>query len=140
MTMVIRPFKKEDEQAVIHLWQCCGLLAPQNDPQKDIERKLQVNPELFLIGKINGQVIASAMGGYEGHRGWINYLAVSSEHRRKGYAKQLVEAIEHLVKERGGPKINLMVRSGNLAVIQFYESLGYTVDEVVGLGKRLIHD
>lgn len=138
--MRIRPFKSTDQEAVIQLWKRCGLVAAHNDPQKDISRKLEVNPELFLVGELNGQLVASVMGGYEGHRGWLNYLAVSPEQRKQGYGKKMVEKVEQLVLQRGGPKINLQIRSSNTSVIRFYQSLGYTVDEVISLGKRLIKD
>ncbi len=138
--MRIRPFNSTDQEAVIQLWKRCGLVADHNDPQKDISRKLEVNPELFLVGELNGQLVASVMGGYEGHRGWLNYLAVSPEQRKQGYGKKMVEKVEQLVLQRGGPKINLQIRSSNTSVIRFYQSLGYTVDEVISLGKRLIKD
>lgn len=138
--MNIREFQKEDTKAVIQLWQECGLVAPQNDPRKDIVRKLGVNPELFLIGEVNGNIIASVMGGYEGHRGWLNYLAVHPAHRKNGYARVIVIAVEKLIYQKGAAKINLQVRSSNTAVIEFYSSLGYGVDEVIGMGKRLIQD
>lgn len=138
--MHIREFHKNDIEAIINLWQSCNLVAPHNDPRKDIERKLRVNPELFLVGEINGEIIATVMGGYEGHRGWLNYLAVSPEQRKRGYGKAIINAAEHLIRERGAPKINLQVRTSNTSVIRFYQSLGYGVDDVISLGKRLIKD
>ncbi|AQA17868.1 N-acetyltransferase [Halioglobus japonicus] len=138
--MDIRQFAEADEAAVIELWRDCGLLAPQNNPQRDIARKLQVGRELFLVGEIDGQIVASVMGGYEGHRGWVNYLAVSNEHRRKGYGVVLMRQIEALLLERGCPKLNLQVRRTNEAVLAFYHAMGYGEDEVVSLGKRLIPD
>jgi ribosomal protein S18 acetylase RimI-like enzyme len=80
------------------------------------------------------------MAGYEGHRGWINYLAVAPSHRRKGYAGRLMEEAEKRLKAAGCPKINLQVRETNLDVIQFYQSIGFATDRVVSLGKRLIKD
>ena len=74
LTMKIRPFKIDDESRVIALWQACDLLRPWNDPHKDIARKLSVRPDLFLVGTVEGRVIASVMAGYDGHRGWMNYL------------------------------------------------------------------
>lgn len=74
--MHIRPFIEQDRQAVIELWQDCGLVVPWNDPNKDIDRKLKVGADLFLVGEGDGRIIATLMGGYEGHRGWANYLAV----------------------------------------------------------------
>ena len=138
--MLIRPFNPSDEPAVIALWHACALTRVWNDPSIDIARKLAVNPELFLIGDEDGQIIASAMFGYEGHRGWVNYLAVSPSHQRKGYATQLMQRGEQLLRDAGCPKLNLQVRSTNASTLAFYESLGYKNDEVISLGKRLISD
>lgn len=122
------------------LWRQCDLLRPWNDPAKDIRRKLAVRPDLFMVGVVDGNVVASVMAGYEGHRGWLNYLAVAPEHRRRGYGRALVAEAERLLLEAGCPKINLQVRSANRAVIEFYRRLGYAVDEVVSMGKRLEPD
>jgi ribosomal protein S18 acetylase RimI-like enzyme len=138
--MQIRAFQPSDEATVIALWQACDLTRPWNDPYKDIARKLSVHPELFFVGTESDQIIASAMFGYEGHRGWVNYLAVSPAHQRKGHASALMHWGEEALKARGCPKINLQIRSGNSAVISFYNSLGYEQDQVVSLGKRLIPD
>jgi ribosomal protein S18 acetylase RimI-like enzyme len=138
--MRIRPFLLADEPAVVSLWQRCDLIRPWNDPAKDIRRKLAVRPDLFLIGELDGQIIASVMAGYEGHRGWLNYLAVSPEHQRRGYARAIVEEAERLLRRAGCPKINLQVRTTNQAVIEFYRRVGYCVDDVVSMGKRLEHD
>jgi ribosomal protein S18 acetylase RimI-like enzyme len=138
--MQIRAFQTADEAAVIALWQACDLTRPWNDPRKDIARKLQVGADLFVVGIEGGELIASAMFGYEGHRGWVNYLAVSPDHQRRGHASALMHWGEQALQSRGCPKINLQMRSGNAAVIAFYKSLGYGDDEVIGLGKRLISD
>jgi ribosomal protein S18 acetylase RimI-like enzyme len=138
--MDIRPFHASDEAAVIALWQACELTRPWNDPHKDIARKLSVQPELFVVGMEGSEIIASAMFGFEGHRGWVNYLAVSPAHQRKGHASALMHWGEEALKARGCPKINLQIRSSNAPVIAFYQSLGYGADEVVSLGKRLIPD
>lgn len=138
--MNIRVFSSGDEVQLIALWRDCGLIVPQNNPVGDIKRKMAVNPELFLVGEYQGDIIASVMGGYEGHRGWINYLAVSPGHRQKGFGALIMAAVEERIREKGCPKINLQVRSSNEAVIRFYESLGYGLDAVVGMGKRLEGD
>ena len=139
--MDIRVFAPADTEAVVQLWNDCGLTRPWNDPHKDIARKLSVSPELFLIGT-NGQglLMATVMVGYDGHRGWINYLAVHPSHQRQGHASQLMQQAEQLLTERGCPKLNLQVRAGNEVVIALYESLGYTDDKTVSMGKRLIAD
>lgn len=136
----IRPYQESDRPAVVELWKVTGLTKPHNDPHKDIDRKLTVNPELFLVGEVDGTLVATAMAGYEGHRGWVNYLAVQPGFQGNGYGRQLMERVETLLKDRGCPKVNLQVRSTNADVIAFYQSLGYGVDESVSLGKRLIPD
>lgn len=138
--MKIRVFSPGDTDAVVALWERCGLTRPWNDPRKDIERKLEVQPELFLVACEGGRVVGSVMGGYEGHRGWVNYLAVDPGCRRRGVARALMERIEAELLSRGCPKLNLQVRSTNPEALGFYRALGYKVDEVVSLGKRLIAD
>lgn len=136
----IRAFERAETEAVIALWHRVGLTRPWNDPQKDIERKLQVGPELFLVGCVEGRLVATAMGGYEGHRGWVNYLAVDEAWRGHGFARQLMTYLEARLIEAGCPKINLLVRSDNAAAVAFYEAIGYLPDAAVPLGKRLIPD
>ena len=137
---VIRKYHIDDEKDVIDLWSECGLIAPQNNPKLDIERKLRVNPEWFLVGELEGKIIATCMAGYEGHRGWINYLAVAPQYRRKGYATQIMQEAERILRKAGCPKINLQIRITNTSVIEFYKAIGYDFDNVVSMGKRLEHD
>ena len=137
--MQIRPFRLEDEAAVVSLWRNCDLVRPWNDPRKDIYRKLRVRPDLFMVGVLGGQIVATTMAGYEGHRGWLNYVAVAPEHQRLGLGRAIVTEAERLLREAGCPKINLQVRTTNDRAIEFYRRLGYAVDEVVSMGKRLEH-
>ena len=138
--MEIRSFLAADEEAVVALWRQCDLVRSWNDPRKDIQRKLAVRPDLFLVGVVDGQIVASVMAGYEGHRGWLNYLAVAPGYRRQGLARAIVAEAERRLREAGCPKINLQIRSSNLGVIDAYRRLGYSVDDVVSMGKRLEHD
>ncbi len=138
-TLHIRPYQLADEPAVIALWRECDLLR-WSDPKKDIARKLEVNPEWFLVGELRGQVIGTCMVGYEGHRGWINLLAVASAHQRGGHGRALVAEAERILRAAGCPKLNLQVRTTNAAVIGFYRRLGFQVDDVVSLGRRLRPD
>jgi len=138
--LVIRAYRPQDEAAVVQLWLQCNLVIPQNNPRRDIQRKLQVNPEWFLVGIMGGHIVATCMAGYEGHRGWINYLAVSPHHRRQGIGRKFMEEAERLLSSAGCPKINLQVRETNREVIKFYERIGYTRDLVVAMGKRLERD
>lgn len=135
--MHIRPYRPQDREAVVALWERCGLVVSHNDPRRDIERKSRVNPEWFLVGILDGTLVASCMAGYEGHRGWINYLAVSPDCRRQGIATQLMRQAEKVLAEAGCPKINLQVRETNQSVVAFYERLGYANDQVVSMGKLL---
>ena len=92
------------------------------------------------MGLVGGQVVATVMAGYEGHRGWLNYLAVAPEFQRRGLARQIVAEAERVLRKACCPKINLQIRTSNQAVIEFYRHLGYSVDDVVSMGKRLEHD
>lgn len=137
---MIRPYAPRDERAVIRLWVRCDLVVPWNNPRQDIERKLRVNPDLFLVGEIRGNLVATCMAGYEGHRGWINYLATDPDYRRQGIAARMMEAAEEKLIAMGCPKINLQVRAGNKDAVAFYEAVGYELDDIVNMGKRLIED
>jgi ribosomal protein S18 acetylase RimI-like enzyme len=136
----IRSFRDADEPAVVRLWERCGLLRPWNDPSKDIARKMRVQPELFLVGTIDDAVVASVMAGYDGHRGWINYLAVDPTRRRQGLGAALMAEAEHRLRRLGCAKINLQIRRDNPDVIAFYQGLGFKEDAVLSLGKRLAPD
>ena len=138
--MEIRCYRPDDEQAVIRLWERCGLIRPWNDPRKDIERKLSEQPELFLVGQHGDEVIATAMAGFDVHRGGVYYLAVAPEQRGKSHGRQLMQAVERLLLARGCPKLNLQVRASNQDVLAFYRKLGYVQDDVVSLGRRLVED
>ena len=138
--MKVRSFQAADEPAILDLWTRCGLVVAWNNPAKDIERKLAVGADLFLVGEQNGEVMATLMGGYEGHRGWANYLAVDPRQQGRGYARQLMSELEARLLTRGCPKLNLQVRDTNIDVIEFYQALGYKIDAAVSLGKRLIPD
>ena len=138
--MTIRPFEPSDEPAVIDLWRRCELLRPQNDPHKDIQRKLAAQPNLFLVAEIDSTIVGTVMAGYDGHRGWINYLATSPAHRRRGIARALMQRAEQLLSAAGCPKINLQVRATNHEVVDFYRAIGFHVDDVLSLGKRLESD
>jgi ribosomal protein S18 acetylase RimI-like enzyme len=149
MTLPVRVYTPADQDGVIALWQRCGLTRPWNDPAKDIARKLTVQPELFGVvqapegqGRASdpGQIIGSVMAGYEGHRGWVNYLAVDPAWQRHGLGRQLMAWAEAGLRALGCPKINLQIRLGNEAAVAFYQRIGFLGDEVVCMGKRLEAD
>ena len=138
--MIIRPFENDERQTVIKLWRRCGLVVAWNDPEADIDRKLRVDPELFVVGIAGSRLVATAMGGYDGHRGSLYYLAVDAQHQGRGYGRKIAYFLADLLEQRGCPKLNIMVRSSNTRMIDFYHRLGFKTDEVVCLGKRLIED
>ena len=145
MQHVLRAFTPADTDAVIALWESCGLVRPWNDPRRDIARKLTVQPELFLVAEpmdpeAERTVVGAGMAGFDGHRGWVNYLAVRPDLQGSGLGRAFMAEFERLLTELGCPKLNLQVRAGNEQVLGFYESLGYAPDHTVSLGKRLIPD
>lgn len=137
MELEIRRYQNADETVVIQLWRDCCLVVPHNDPQRDIALKMQMQPDLFLVGVLEAQIVASLMAGYDGHRGWLNYLAVAPDYQRQGIGRQMVQAATAKLAALGCPKINLQIRTSNLEVVAFYQSLGFTLDDVVSMGRRL---
>ena len=137
----IRPFKSADQVAVIDLWKICKLIRPWNSPEKDIQRKLDVQSDLFLVLEINKNIFGSVMAAYDGHRGVVNYLAVHPSYQKKGFGKLIMEYVEAELIRRGCPKINLLVRSDNHIVSDFYNKLLYQEqNDIKVFGKRLIPD
>ena len=139
-SLLIRPFKESDEEALVSLWNICKLTVPWNNPYKDISRKLKVQAELFLVGYLEDQLIASIMAGYDGHRGWINYFAVHPDFQARGYGKQIMDNVENRLRELGCPKINLQIREGNDKVLSYYQKLGFVEEKRINMGKRLEDD
>ena len=138
--MSVTEYSPEYENEVIELWRKCDLTRPWNNPKLDIERKLKVDAELFLVGLIDDKVVATVMGGYEGHRGWVNYLAVDPEYQRQGLGRQIMEAIEDRLLEKSCPKINIQIRGDNTEAVRFYDRIGYKTEDIVSMGKRLVED
>jgi len=136
----IRPFADADEPAVIALWERAGLTRPWNDPAKDVARKRRVQGELFLVAVEQDAIVGTVMAGYDGHRAWVNYLAVAESHRRQGIGRALMVAAEAGVRALGCPKLAVQVRTDNPQALAFYERLGFARDDVVSLGKRLERD
>lgn len=150
MSFHIRPFAEADTEAVVALWEEAGLTRPWNDPRLDIARKMAVQPQGFLVAVSHPEratatgapdvVIGSIMSGYDGHRGWLYYVATAHSHRRQGVGRALVSAAEEVLAGLGCPKVQLMVREGNEQVLEFYGALGYERFSVSQTGKRLVVD
>ena len=138
--LTIRTYQKSDEEQIINLWFKCGLVKSWNNPKQEIQRKLDEDPSLLLVGEIEGKVVCSCMAGYDGHRGWIYYLAVKPDYQKHGIALKVLGEAEKKLLEKGCPKIDLMVRKSNKNVISFYYKAGYKDDPIVVLIKRLYED
>ncbi len=133
-------YQEDWQEAVMDLWQECQLTRPWNDPVIDIVRKQSDQLGKFVL-LINGKdLVASMMIGYDGHRGSVNYLAVLPKYQNQGVGRKMMAYCEEYLSQLGCPKINICVRDSNIKVLEFYKVLGYEVDPVVILGKRLIAD
>jgi ribosomal protein S18 acetylase RimI-like enzyme len=136
-------FAESDRRGLVELWQRCELTRPWNDPDRDIDRKVAHGGGLFVA--VGGPpeaatVVGSVMAGYDGHRGWINYLAVDPAWRRSGLASRLMVVAEGYLRALGAPKVNLQIRIENRDAMDFYLAIGFDTDAVVSMGKRLVDD
>jgi ribosomal protein S18 acetylase RimI-like enzyme len=137
MSFEIISYDPKYQEDIIDLWKKCNLIVPQNDPTEDIQKKLDFQPDLFLSALLDGQLIGSVMVGYEGHRGWLNYLAVLPEYQKRGYGKRLVKKAVEELRKLDCLKVNVQVRKNNPSAIGFHKHLGFKDDNVVTLGLRL---
>jgi ribosomal protein S18 acetylase RimI-like enzyme len=138
LSVHITQYESQFQNAVVDLWTKCGLIVPWNNPVEDIQRKLEFQPELFFIALCKGAVIGSVMVGYEGHRGWINYLAVVPRFQKRGYGKQLMTKAISELQKLGCGKVNLQVRTNNSLIIEFYQHLGFQIEDRINMGLRLV--
>jgi hypothetical protein len=126
-----------DVEAIVALWERCELTRPWNDPRADIALAQRTPTSTVLVGKVGAQIVATAMVGCEGHRGWVYYVAVEPSLRTEGHGRRIMDAAEARVRAFGAPKIQLMVRTDNSAASAFYRSIGYLKEETAVWGKRL---
>ena len=136
-TLAIASINDSDVAKVVALWQACGLTRPWNDPASDIALARKGANATVLIGRDDGAMVATVLVGHDGHRGWVYYLAVSPDHRHKGYGRIMMDAAERWLRERGIEKLQLLVRADNISVKDFYHSLGYTMQERIIYAKWL---
>lgn len=133
----IRPIEDGDVEAVVALWRTCGLTRPHNDPHKDISFARAGPASQVLVGLSPGGMRAAVMVGHDGHRGTVYYLSVDPEHQKHGYGREILRAAERWLGARGVWKLNLMVRADNTSVRDFYQRLGYQIEERMVLARRL---
>lgn len=133
-----REIEDRDVELVVRLWQDCGLTRPWNDPYKDISFAREGVHSTILVREKDGEIIASIMAGHDGHRGMLYYVAVHPSHQRRGLGKQAVHAAEAWLGKQGVWKVNLLVRTENEAVKDFYAALGYEVNPVLCMARRIV--
>ena len=134
----IRVYKATDYHAVVRLWnEVFPGGAERHKPENIIARKLEQQPELFFVAVSDETVIGTVLAGYDGVRGWVHRVAVHPDFRRKGLASKLMQRAEQGLKDAGCPKLNLQVRNSNIEVLEFYESLGFNVEDITSFGKVL---
>jgi ribosomal protein S18 acetylase RimI-like enzyme len=137
--LTIRSYAPADLENVVALWQACELTRPWNDPASDIEFCLRSENSILMVGVAGDEpkIVATAMVGHDGHRGWIYYVAVDPKHQGKGAGREIMAHAEEWLAEKGVPKAMLMIRETNRQVIGFYERLGYTVEERIVMARWL---
>lgn len=135
--MTIEAAGEGDGAAVVALWRACGLTRPWNDPEADFALALKNQASTVLVAREGAMLAGSVMVGFDGHRGWVYYLAISPDHRRAGLGRALMAAAEAWLRTCGAPKIQLMVRGTNTDALGFYEALGLERQDVVTLGRFL---
>ena len=137
MPFAISDLRPDETEATIMLWEVCGLTRPWNDPRADIALALGTPSSTILAGRIEGKLVATAMAGSDGHRGWVYYLAVDPTAQRNGYGAAMMQAAADWLRKKGAPKLHVMIRSENLGVAAFYEKLGYEKSDTITMAKRL---
>ncbi|HXD66945.1 MAG TPA: GNAT family acetyltransferase [Solirubrobacteraceae bacterium] len=135
--MHIEPLLPSDFDAAVALWRAVGLTRPWNDPTDDLRRAVTGPGSTVLAGHDGDELVATAMVGHDGHRGWVYYVAVRADRRGQGHGRAIMRACETWLSTRHAPKLDLMVRTENHEVIAFYTALGYGHDDVVVMSKRL---
>ncbi|MGE0750439.1 MAG: GNAT family acetyltransferase [Variibacter sp.] len=135
--LTISPLHDADIDAVVSLWERCGLTRPWNDPRADIAFARRGASSAILVGKSDGAVIATVMVGHDGHRGWFYYVAVDPARQGQGLGRTIMAAGEDWLRAQGVEKAQLIVRAGNEKVRAFYEALGYGEQPRVLFGRWL---
>ncbi len=135
MGVTVAEARPNDAEAVIALWQACGLTRPWNDPRRDYRLAVEGPCSAVLLLRDEAALAAGVMVGFDGHRGWVYYLAVAPERRRQGLGRRMMAEAETWLQARGAPKIQLMVRDDNEAALGFYEALGLERQKVATFGR-----
>ena len=134
--ILVDALRADEIEAAVALWEACGLTRPWNDPRADARLALAGETSTILAHRQGGELVATAMVGADGHRAWVYYLAVSPALKRSGLGKAMMRAAEGWAQARGMPKLQLMVRADNAAVVEFYKAIGYAEEPVTVLSRR----
>ncbi|MFH1339669.1 MAG: GNAT family acetyltransferase [Pseudomonadota bacterium] len=135
--LAVAPIEDADIAAVVALWQRCGLTRPWNDPAADIALARRGANASVLVGRDGGAIVATAMVGHDGHRGWVYYVATDPDHRGKGLGRAIMQAAEDWLRQTGIAKLQLMVRRENAAAGAFYQSIGYAESQTIVFARWL---
>ena len=136
--MRIREFQLSDYEKVVELWREAGIVLRPGDEREGIELKLQRDPDLFLVGEDDHQILGVVLGAWDGRRGWINHLAVRSDHRRSGIGKSLVKELERRLAGKGALKVNAQIYKSNRVSVEFFKMLSYEVhSDLIMVGRNL---
>ena len=135
--LAIAPIEDADVAAVIALWQACGLTRPWNDPAADIALARRGPNSTILIGRTDNDIVATAMVGHDGHRGWVYYVATNPDRRAKGFGRAIMDAAEDWLRAAGIAKLQLLVRRENARAGAFYQSIGYAEAQTIVFAKWL---
>jgi ribosomal protein S18 acetylase RimI-like enzyme len=136
-SLAIAPITDADVEPVVALWQACGLTRPWNDPHADIALARRGDSATILVGRDGGTIVATAMVGHDGHRGWVYYVAVDPDSRKRGYGRIIMAAAEDWLRNAGILKLQLLVRRENVQAGSFYQSLGFAESTSVMFAKWL---
>ena len=135
--LAIATIADADIEAVVALWQRCGLTRPWNDPHADIALARRNANSTVLVGRDGDAIVASAMVGHDGHRGWVYYVAVDPDRRTRGLGRTIMAAAEDWLRQAGILKLQLLVRRENTQANAFYTSLGFAESTSVMFAKWL---
>ena len=136
--VLIRTFEMRNYEQVAALWRAAGLTLHLSDDAQSIQQKLERDPELFIVGEVDGQVVGAVLGCYDGRRGWVNHLAVAPRRQRNGLGTMLMAELEARFRAIGCVKVNLLIEPDNSGVQRFYDGIGYIRDELVFMEKTLV--
>ena len=129
----------DDYDAVMRFWESIekGVHIGQSDTPAEIQKKIQRDPDLFLIAESNDEIVGTVIGGFDGRRGMIYHMAVAASLRGQGIGSRLMSEVETRLRAKGCLKCYLVVLHENVEAMKFYEHIGWeAMDRDVLYGKE----